>query len=215
MKKLFDIQTGEYLELGTDWLDGGEYIEVWEWKEDQYLEMSPDSGLPPIKIEWTEFSEGSNYSVGQFVRKDNKGYIVDDAYNLYPYGFISRIKVYKNPTHKLNTEWNTLFKNCVYGDRYVKVNYWRPTKAMIEKMDYVDEDNYIATIWRTIENLIAIERNKAKPIYHYTLLRHIRIGVDSHYLGEYCGNLLEEYSKFTRDEENKLLEFEKLLGFNK
>ena len=137
MKKLFDLQTGKYLELGKDWLDGANYIII--------------------------LAKGIHVKDLQYI-KDN------------PY--------HQNTDHELNTRWNSLFKDCVYGVRYVLVGIAKANMADVIKID--QQGSYIR--------------------YHYGL-------GSSFFPFEVIGNLIKEYSKNLRSEENRLEEFERLLGF--
>lgn len=207
MKKLFDIQTGEYLELGKDWLDGGEYV---------------CTALRP-----------------QIIHGVLQSTLVDMNIHVLRYSLES-----KNSTHKLNTEWNSLFKDCVYGDRYVLIGKnlkvgdvfqtSRISNCPYKKWNY-GSVFYIYSYNSNGANIIDLHHSKyihsgelngfGQPfewivtkdlsIYDASSWQHFYEDSFSLSEGKVLGNLLEEYSKFTRDEENKLLEFEKLLGFNK
>ena len=201
MKKLFDLQTGKYLELGRDWLDGGEYIAL---------------------------SNSAQYNIEELMTESETLSLCYDIDGVFCNGD-PFIVLYNNTTHELNKKWSSLFKDCIYGDRYITIEgdpdlRYKTGDIYFAKMDY---DSGIPDDPRE-EQLYANEYVALKHIDHeigsqngieYTELGLKLLGVlhnnkyyffDGIYffLKSFKGNLLEEYSKQLRGEEDKLKELE-------
>ena len=170
MKKLFDLQTGKYLELGKDWLDGGEYIKV---AHESYKEL------------------GLN--------------LKNDDFRLHTFEV--------NPNHELNSRWKEMFKGCIHtrGDNVnIKVRQFEVegktyTLGDIFQVYLNKRGDYMFDARAISFPTINIKYNQNGEIIKLGSFKVIKV--------ELYGNILEEYSKSLRGEENRLEEFEKLLGF--
>jgi hypothetical protein len=215
MKKLFDIQTGKYLELGNDWLDGREYIVLTEASQDD-IDMA------------------NNFEY----QKEALGYYPDYT----PNEWIENSKNQKlNTTHELNTKWNGLFKDCVYGDRYVLINiitagsvfkqvqyFHNISNFQITKLGFVpklsDELYKVKVLteghkgnvnYNVTPNIMILDQQKF--CFYHTSDSWVSVpSINPDY--DNCeqettkiGNLLEEYSKSLHGEKNKLKELEELI----
>ena len=97
MKKLFNVKTGQFLELG-----GGQIYESWYDGKDHILIMLEFDKAKSLDINFEDADE------------DPK----NPTYLLYC------LKYKQNLSHSLNAMWNGIYNGCVYGDgEYVVVDF--------------------------------------------------------------------------------------------
>jgi hypothetical protein len=218
--KLLDLQTGKYLELGKDWLYGGECIYVIPThcfvfiKSDQIIKLYYDDEVEEIQCEipneykskngvatayidgrFTKYViNGEEFKCGQLI-KCGLSYPINDA----------KICNKSEPQGTLKTLCDKTGA-VIYGDRYVLLHGEQDTS--------IHEDNHFYTIGDVVVNdhkwygCVTIGLCSTEYSYHNNVvdIPEFRGNCESGVL--YCkfeilGNFFEEYSKQLRKEENK------------